>query len=115
MLEVILEKTLKEIEDEDWEKDRRAFAKFADLISDFEKSLPETSQVGAIIDGVVFIVEKLSLIRESRFLLISGHRPDGATFQTVRQLYPLHLSLLELPTAPPQKSRRLIGFEVQAQ
>lgn len=106
------EDLLKSIEDDCWNDLLDDFNKFTDYIKNFEKNTPEDFQVCAVIDGVIFILDKLSISRQGQFILIEGHLTGGESFLNVRQSCPLNLSLLRRRKVTAKEPRQKIGFSI---
>ena len=107
-----VEKFTKDIEDSQWDKILNDFHCFVEHIKIFEKSTSENFQVCAAIDGVVFILDKLSIIKEGHVILIEGHLPNGDNVLNVRQAYPLNLLLLRRQKEDAKEPRQKIGFSI---
>ena len=92
--------------------DRQSFHDFANLIKEFEKSLPPNMLVGAIADGVFFRLEKISLTKNG-YLLYSGHSLDDLPFRHIRPQESRLLSLIALPRPEEETGipKNPIGFE----
>ena len=102
--------TIKEVQ---FAHNRQDFHDFVNLIKEFEDSLSQSMTVGAIADGMVFHLEKLSLTKNG-YLLYSGHSLDGLPFRHIRPQESRLLSLIALPRPEEERGtpKNPIGFEV---
>ena len=102
------------MENVEWLSARQEFHLFTDLVKEFENSLPVRFVVGAVVDGVIFTLERLSLTKTG-YIIFYGHLLDGSPFQHIRSSKAPVLSLIGLPRPEDDadQTRRPIGFEIQ--
>ena len=92
---------------------KQDFRNFVALVKEFEKALPQDTLVGAVVDGIIFQLEKLSLTK-SGYLLYCGRSLDGLPVRHIRPQDSPLLSLIALPRPAEEKEkpRNPIGFEI---
>ena len=91
---------------------KSAYAKITKLISDFEKDLPQSKQVGIALPALNNISVSLDSVSywNPDIIMFYGHLLDGSSVELVQHVSQLNLILLALPRKEKLLSRRVIGF-----
>ena len=93
-------------------EDERAFKRLAETFTEFRDSLPENMDIAVSINGVIGILEKVSLLCRGGLILLEGRLSDGLPFRAIQRLYQPNIVMLGFPRKEEAPPRKNIGFEI---